>query len=260
MKLRSNTKEPLYTTPLPDGPWIPVRADLFEFEGQDYIVLTDYYSRWLEILHLRRSAGSKDTTATAVISKLKDVFARFGVPFELVSDNGPQFTSDAFAQFALCYGFSRITSDPYLPQANGAAERSVQTAKAVLATSDPWLSMRMRQRHGAVFWVSLKFWKLPRTHEAVSNNIHTCLCVKGSGSLGHSETGIFCWTCRYFAIYLSPAAHSIRDLSIPASPPSRDRILRHQAVTRHNAFLHAAVILVLIFRVHMWSVRLDTSF
>ena len=80
-------------------------------------------------------------TATTVISKLKAVFARFGVPFELVSDHGPQLTSDAFAQFALCHGFSHITSDPYLPQANGAAEQSVQTAKPVLATSDPWLSL-----------------------------------------------------------------------------------------------------------------------
>ena len=44
VKLRSNTKEPLYTTPLPDSPWMHVGADLFEFEGQDYIVLTDCYS------------------------------------------------------------------------------------------------------------------------------------------------------------------------------------------------------------------------
>ena len=87
-------------------------------------------------------------------------------------------------------------------------------------------------------------------------HIQRCL----SGSLGHSETGIFCWTCLYFAICLSPAAYSIRDLSIPASPLSRDWILRQQAVTRHNAFLHAAVILVLISHIHMWSVWLDTSF
>ena len=83
VKQRMQAKEPLWTTPMPDGPWQHISADLCEFEGQDYLVIADYYKRWIEVLHLRHVGGVKDTTATAIISKFKDVFSRFRVPFEV---------------------------------------------------------------------------------------------------------------------------------------------------------------------------------
>ena len=46
--------------------------------------MVDYHSRWIEILHLTT------TTSSAVIAKMKDVFARLGLPQEVFSDNGPQ--------------------------------------------------------------------------------------------------------------------------------------------------------------------------
>ena len=48
--------------------------------------LVDYYSRWIEVLHVNGT-----TAAAACVAKMKDVFARFGFPEEIVSDNGPQF-------------------------------------------------------------------------------------------------------------------------------------------------------------------------
>ena len=48
------------------------------------MVAMNYYSRWIEILHL------SNTTTAACIVKLKDIFSRFGIPTdELVSDNAP---------------------------------------------------------------------------------------------------------------------------------------------------------------------------
>ena len=62
-------------------------------------------------------------SANSVINHTKSIFARYGIPETVVSDNGPQFSSEAYAQFALEYGFKHSTSSPKHPQGNGKAER-----------------------------------------------------------------------------------------------------------------------------------------
>ena len=49
-----------------------------------------------------------------------------------MSDNGPQYSSEQFTEFASHYGFTHITSSPKYPQSNGAAKRAVQTIKDIL--------------------------------------------------------------------------------------------------------------------------------
>ena len=81
------------------------------------------------------------TTTSCVISFLKPIFARYGIPATLISDNGPQFTSTEMKQFAETYGFCHITSSPYYPQANGQVERTVRTIKNLLQNAkDPYLA------------------------------------------------------------------------------------------------------------------------
>ena len=70
------------------------------------------------------------------------IFATHGIPEIVVSDNGPQYTSDAFDKFSHVFGFYHVTSSPCYPQGNGEAERAVQTVKSLLnKTTNPYLAL-----------------------------------------------------------------------------------------------------------------------
>ncbi|XP_054929043.1 uncharacterized protein [Dermacentor andersoni] len=72
------------------------------------------------------------TTTTKTAERLRNVFAAYGLPEKLVSDNGPQFKSVEFSDFLECNGVKQVRAAPYHPTSNGAAERTVQTIKRAL--------------------------------------------------------------------------------------------------------------------------------
>ena len=135
-KLSKPRKEPLIPSALPVHPWQKVGTDLFVLKGTTYVVIVDYLSRYPEVIKLT------STTSQSVIAALKTTFARHGIPDTVVSDNGPQYASQEFADFAKAYSFSHITSSPHYPQSNGQVERTVKTVKKLLSDSnDPCLSL-----------------------------------------------------------------------------------------------------------------------
>jgi len=128
---RDNKPEPLIATPLPDRTWQIVATDLFQMRGMDYLIVIDYYSRYVEV-----AAMTKTTRSSEVIRALKSIFARHGIPEQVRSDNGPQYDSAEFSHFAKEWGFKHVTSSPRFPQSNGEVERGVRTVKNLLQKAE----------------------------------------------------------------------------------------------------------------------------
>lgn len=122
-------KEPLQPHPVPVLPWSTVATDVFEWHGQQYMVLVDSYSGWFEIDLLR------NTSSAAVITKLKRHFSVHGSPHTLINDNARYYTSQHFKEFAEQWDFVHVTSSTEYPQSNGPAERAVRSAKQLMERS-----------------------------------------------------------------------------------------------------------------------------
>lgn len=123
-------KEPMRSLPIPTLPWQIVSQDIFMYKQQAYLVTVCHFSDWIEVDEL------EDTSATTVINKTKVHFARFGIPNICHTDNGAQFTSKEYMDFASQFGFTHTTSSPYHSQGNGRAEAAVKVSKSMLKKSD----------------------------------------------------------------------------------------------------------------------------
>ena len=130
-----NQKEPMIAHHIPDRPWQKLGTDLCEHKGKNYLVVVDYYSKFIE------TALLPNKTAGTVITHLKSIFASHGIPEELVSDNMP-FNSKEFDEFAKKWGFKQTTSSPTYAQSNGMSEKAVQTVKRILKKADdPYIGL-----------------------------------------------------------------------------------------------------------------------
>ena len=127
---RNNLKETLMSHSIPDRPWSKIAADLFEFKGEHYLVLVDYYSDWIEFDKMR------DQTATETIALLLKQFSQWGLPDEIVTDCGKNFDSKEFSQFCQRKQITHMKSSPHHHQSNGKAESAVKIAKSILRKTE----------------------------------------------------------------------------------------------------------------------------
>lgn len=113
--------------PYPNQPWARIHADfLGPIDGKLYLVVVDARTKWLEVFNI------PSTSAHHVISKFSELFGRWGVAKQLVTDNGPPFTSKEVSDYLNRNGVQHLFSAPYHPASNGAAENAVRTVKRVI--------------------------------------------------------------------------------------------------------------------------------
>lgn len=79
----SKQKEPMLQHKIPTLPFQKISLDIAETENSNYLIVMDYYSRWLEV------ASIKNKIAETVIKILKMIFIQLEIPKEVVSDNNP---------------------------------------------------------------------------------------------------------------------------------------------------------------------------
>ncbi|XP_041439585.1 uncharacterized protein LOC121400486 [Xenopus laevis] len=134
---RANDKPrfPLCPLPIISEPFQRVAVDLIgplsrpSRSGKQYILtVVDYATRYPEAVALRK------IDAPTVADALIQIFRRVGFPSEILSDQGPQFTSQLLQCLWQRCGVRPIHSSPYHPQTNGLCERFNGTLKSMLRT------------------------------------------------------------------------------------------------------------------------------
>ena len=124
----------------PSKPWQRVHLDFAgPFQGSMFLVAVDAFSKWPEVRVM------SSTTVPVTLEVLREWFSVHGIPEQVVTDNGSQFTADAFKVFMDRNGVRHIRSAPYHPASNGLAERFVQSLKQSLkATLNDGRSLTQR--------------------------------------------------------------------------------------------------------------------
>jgi len=129
---RFNAPDNTHRWPTENNTWSRVHIDWAYCRGQgNLLIIADAYSGWLEAILC------KNRETTTVVNCLRSIFARFGIPPTLVSDNAPEFTSAHFHQWLTSIGCRVVHTPEYHPQSNGLAERMVRVLKDGVAYFNP---------------------------------------------------------------------------------------------------------------------------
>ena len=118
---------PLHPWNWPGIPWSRLYMDFAgPFMGHNFLIVVDAHSKWIEVFQM------SSTTSVADMERLCILFAQFGIPQTIVTDNRSAFVSQEFESFLQYNGIKHLTSSPYHPASNGLAERAVETFKTGL--------------------------------------------------------------------------------------------------------------------------------
>ena len=109
----------------PSSSWERIHIDFAgPFLGRMFLVMVDAHSKWPEVIEMNT------TTTERTIQVMRTVFARYGLPKQIVSDNGSTFTSESFQLFMKRNGILHIRTAVAKPSTNGLVERFNATFKS----------------------------------------------------------------------------------------------------------------------------------
>ena len=115
-----------YVSEVPPHPWHTLGSDLFYHKQLDFLVVVDYFSKFLIVRKIPNS------TSSAIIKELDSIFSEYGKPYLFCSDNGPCYTSAEFKIFLDKWKIEHRKSSPHYPQSNGLAESMVKVSKHLI--------------------------------------------------------------------------------------------------------------------------------
>ena len=103
------SREPIRSTLLPQGPWDAIAIYLCGplLNGESLFIVIDYFSRWPEVVWMRK------TNAQNIIKCLETMFVTHGLPYNVRSDNGPQFVEADFEGFLEYLGIQHTKGFPW---------------------------------------------------------------------------------------------------------------------------------------------------
>ena len=122
----SQPKEPYCQSPSPSYPFQQICIDLFQIGHHQYASCVDRFTGWPLIYHMKQATGKH------IVTICREIAAVYGVPEEISSDGGPQFSSTEFQCFLHNWDIHHRLSSAHYPQSNGRAELGVKTAKRIL--------------------------------------------------------------------------------------------------------------------------------
>ena len=108
-------------------------ADYFDYAGRHFLIVGDRLSGWSDVFDT--PAGTTVTGANALVRLLRSYLATFGVPKEISSDGGPEFTAFVTQDFMRKWDIKHCVSSAYFPQSNGRAKVAVKAAKRFLMSN-----------------------------------------------------------------------------------------------------------------------------
>jgi len=126
----SQAKMPPADPFIPTTPFQAIASDYFQFQGKSYLLTVDRFSNWPDLREA--TTHSPNAGADGLIKANRELFATFGVPEQISSDGGTEYTSSAFQAFLKTWGVKHRLSSAYHPQSNGRAEVTVKAMKRLL--------------------------------------------------------------------------------------------------------------------------------
>ena len=118
------------------------------------LVCTDYVTKWVEAKALPKA--TEDAVANFLY---EDIFVRFGVPWEIVTDQGAQFTSRLIESITEQFKIKHWMSTPYHPQANGQVEVTSRVLEAILTKTVQHHHKDWADRLPEALWAYRTTWR-----------------------------------------------------------------------------------------------------